>query len=42
MSYPYYGMILGSLYLLFVVIRRLAGELPPPDADQLPPEVAAP
>ncbi len=35
MSYPYYGMILGSVYLLFVVIRRLAGELPPPDPDQL-------
>jgi TRAP-type C4-dicarboxylate transport system permease small subunit len=42
MSYPYYGMILGSLYLLFVVVRRLAGELPAPAADQLPPEVAAP
>ena len=42
MSYPYYGMILGSVYLLFVVIRRLAGELPPPDPDELPPEVAAP
>jgi TRAP-type C4-dicarboxylate transport system permease small subunit len=38
MSYPYYGMILGSAYLLFVVVRRLAGELPPPDPDQLPPE----
>ena len=42
MSYPYYGMIIGSVYLLFVVIRRLAGELPPPDPDELPPEVAAP
>jgi TRAP-type transport system small permease protein len=42
MSYPYYGMILGSVYLLFVVIRRLAGELPPPDPDELPPELAAP
>ena len=42
MSYPYYGMILGSMYLLFVVVRRLAGELPPPDPDELPPEVAAP
>jgi TRAP-type C4-dicarboxylate transport system permease small subunit len=42
MSYPYYGMILGSLYLLLVVIRRLAGELPPPDPDELPPEVVAP
>ena len=42
MSYPYYGMILGSVYLLFVVIRRLTGELPPPDPDELPPEVAAP
>ncbi len=30
MSYPYYGMILGSVYLLFVVVRRLTGELPPP------------
>lgn len=28
MSYPYYGMILGSVYLLFVVIRRIAGEPP--------------
>ena len=42
MSYPYYGMILGSVYLLFVVVRRLTGELPPPDPDELPPEVAAP
>jgi len=42
MSYPYYGMIIGSVYLLFVVIRRLSGELPPPDPDELPPEVAAP
>ena len=42
MSYPYYGMILGSVYLLLVVIRRLAGELPPPEPDELPPEVAAP
>ena len=42
MSYPYYGMILGSVYLLFVVIRRLTGELPPPDPDELPPEVVAP
>jgi TRAP-type C4-dicarboxylate transport system permease small subunit len=42
MSYPYYGMILGSVYLLLVVIRRLAGELPPPDPDQLPPEVTTP
>ena len=42
MSYPYYGMILGSVYLLFVVIRRLAGELPPPSPDELPPEVASP
>jgi len=42
MSYPYYGMILGSAYLLFVVIRRLAGELPPADPDQLPPEVTTP
>ena len=42
MSYPYYGMILGSVYLLLVVIRRLAGELPPPDPDELAPEVVAP
>jgi TRAP-type C4-dicarboxylate transport system permease small subunit len=42
MSYPYYGMILGSAYLLLVVIRRLAGELPPPDPDALAPEVTAP
>ena len=42
MSYPYYGMILGSVYLLLVVIRRLTGELPPPDPDELPPEVVAP
>ena len=42
MSYPYYGMILGSVYLLFVVVRRLAGLLPPPDPDELPPEVTAP
>jgi TRAP-type C4-dicarboxylate transport system permease small subunit len=42
MSYPYYGMILGSVYLLFVVLRRLAGELPPPDPNELPPEVTAP
>ncbi len=38
MSYPYYGMILGSAYLLLVVIRRLTGELPAPDPDELPPE----
>ena len=42
MSYPYYGMIIGSVYLLFVIIRRLLGELPPPDPDELPPEVTAP
>jgi TRAP-type transport system small permease protein len=29
MSYPYYGMIVGSLYLLLVVARRIAGEPPP-------------
>lgn len=29
MSYPYYGMIIGSAYLLFVVLRRVAGERPP-------------
>jgi TRAP-type transport system small permease protein len=42
MSYPYYGMILGSLYLLLVVLRRFAGELPPPNPEELPPEVIAP
>jgi len=42
MSYPYYGMILGSVYLLFVVVRRITGELPPPDPDELAPEVIAP
>jgi TRAP-type C4-dicarboxylate transport system permease small subunit len=42
MSYPYYGMMLGGAYLLFVVIRRLAGELPPPDPEQLPPEAIMP
>jgi TRAP-type C4-dicarboxylate transport system permease small subunit len=42
MSYPYYGMILGSLYLLLVVFRRLTGELPPPDPEELPPEAIAP
>jgi TRAP-type transport system small permease protein len=40
MSYPYYGMIFGALYLLLVVGRRVAGEPPPPE--RLPPEVAAP
>jgi TRAP-type C4-dicarboxylate transport system permease small subunit len=42
MSYPYYGMILGSAYLLLVVIRRLAGERPAGDRDELPPEAASP
>jgi len=42
MSYPYYGMILGSVYLAFVVVRRLGGELPTPAADALPPEVTTP
>ena len=42
MSYPYYGMILGSVYLAFVVIRRLTGELPTPAADELPPEAKTP
>jgi TRAP-type C4-dicarboxylate transport system permease small subunit len=42
MSYPYYGMILGSGYLLLVIVRRFAGELPPPDAGELPPEVINP
>ena len=42
MSYPYYGMVLGGVYLLFVVIRRLAGELPPPDPEALSPEATMP
>jgi TRAP-type C4-dicarboxylate transport system permease small subunit len=42
MSYPYYGMILGSSYLFLVVIHRLAGELPAPISDELPPEVTKP
>src|SRR5215510_5286393 len=42
MSYPYYGMILGSMYLAFVVVRRLGGELTTPAADELPPEVTTP
>lgn len=29
MSYPYYGMIIGSIYLLLVVLRRIGGEQPP-------------
>jgi TRAP-type transport system small permease protein len=29
MSYPYYGMIIGSIYLLLVVLRRVGGEQPP-------------
>ena len=29
MSYPYYGMVIGSIYLLFVVLRRIGGEQPP-------------
>jgi len=41
MSYPYYGMMLGGAYLLFVVIRRLAGEPPVHDPEQLPPEASA-
>jgi TRAP-type C4-dicarboxylate transport system permease small subunit len=32
MSYPYYGMIVGSVYLLFVVMRRIAGEPPPAES----------
>lgn len=28
MSYPYYGMIAGGAYLLFLVVRRLTGRLP--------------
>ena len=39
MSYPYYGMIIGSVYLLFVVIRRIAGEPPP---EESPPPEATP
>ena len=27
MSWPYYGMVVGGAYLLFVVVRRLAGEV---------------
>jgi len=42
MSYPYYGMILGSAYLAFVVIRRLTGELPTPAPDEVAPEVTRP
>jgi TRAP-type transport system small permease protein len=42
MSYPYYGMILGSAYLALVVFRRLAGALPPPQADAVAPEVRTP
>jgi TRAP-type C4-dicarboxylate transport system permease small subunit len=38
MSYPYYGMIIGSAYLLFVVLRRVMGEPPPPE---VPPETPA-
>ena len=32
MSYPYYGMVIGSVYLLVVVLRRIAGEPPPPES----------
>jgi TRAP-type C4-dicarboxylate transport system permease small subunit len=42
MSYPYYGMILGSAYLALVVIRRLAGELPPPQNDEVAREARTP
>src|SRR5262245_29677270 len=42
MSSPSYGLILGSLYLLPVVVRRLAGELPVPGPDEPPPEATAP
>ena len=38
MSYPYYGMIIGSAYLMLVVARRVAGEPPPPEE---PPETPA-
>ena len=31
MSYPYYGMAIGSVYLLLMVLRRIAGEQPPPE-----------
>jgi TRAP-type transport system small permease protein len=34
MSYPYYGMILGSAYLLLVVMRRIAGEPPPAETTE--------
>jgi TRAP-type C4-dicarboxylate transport system permease small subunit len=30
MSWPYYGMVVGGVYLFFVVARRLAGETFPP------------
>ena len=33
MSYPYYGMIIGSVYLLFVVLRRVCGEPPEPTSE---------
>jgi len=42
MSYPYYGMILGSAYLALVVVRRLAGELPPSQDDQAAREARTP
>ena len=42
MSYPYYGMILGSAYLALVVVRRLAGELPPSQDDQAAREAPTP
>jgi TRAP-type transport system small permease protein len=38
MSYPYYGMIIGSVYLLFVVMRRVAGEPPPAESPPEPTE----
>jgi TRAP-type transport system small permease protein len=36
MSYPYYGMIIGSAYLMLVVARRVAGEPPPPEEPETP------
>ncbi|HEX2724876.1 MAG TPA: TRAP transporter small permease [Beijerinckiaceae bacterium] len=36
MSYPYYGMIVGGVYLLFVVMRRVAGEPPPVEPPEPP------
>ena len=37
MSYPYYGMIMGSMYLLFVVAPRASAASRPPDAGRRQP-----